>query len=33
MKAEMGALEKNETWELIYLPNGKKTMGWKCVLA
>jgi hypothetical protein len=31
MIEEMNALEKNETWELAVLPNGKKTVGCKWV--
>lgn len=27
---EMSALEKNETWEIVDLPPGKKTVGSKC---
>ena len=33
MQAEIDALEKNETWELIQLPKGKKPMGCKWVFA
>ena len=29
MEAEMDALQKNETWELVDLPSGKKSMGCK----
>lgn len=31
MEAEMDALEKNGTWELVNLPKGKKAMGCKWV--
>ena len=31
MEAEMDALQKNETWELVYLPSSKKPMGCKWV--
>lgn len=30
MMEEMSALEKNETWEIVDLPPGKKTVGSKC---
>ncbi|MCE3050453.1 hypothetical protein HAX54_047241 [Datura stramonium] len=30
MIEEMSALEKNETWEIVDLPPGKKTVGSKC---
>ena len=33
MKAEMDALEKNGTWELVDLPKGKKPVGCKWVFA
>ena len=33
MKAEMDALEKNGTWELVDLPKGKKPVGYKWVFA
>ena len=33
MRGEMDALEKNETWELVDLPKGKKPMGCKWVFA
>ena len=33
MEAEMDALQKNETWELVDLPNGKKPMDYKWVFA
>ena len=29
----MDALQKNKTWELVYLPSGKKPIGCKWVLA
>ena len=29
MEVEMDALQKNETWELVDLPSGKKPMGCK----
>ena len=29
MEAEMDALQKNKTWELVYLPSGKKLVGCK----
>jgi hypothetical protein len=31
MKLEMDALEKNGTWKLVTLPEGKKTVGCKWV--
>ena len=31
MEVEMDALQKNETWELVDLPSGKKPMGCKWV--
>ncbi|KAK8574585.1 hypothetical protein V6N12_062275 [Hibiscus sabdariffa] len=31
MKVEMEALEKNNTWELVKLPEGKKTVGCKWI--
>ena len=33
MEAEIDALQKNETWELVYLPSGKKIVGCKWVFA
>ena len=33
MEIEMDALQKNETWELVDLPSGKKPMGYKWVFA
>lgn len=33
MRVEMDALEKNETWEVVYLPNEKKTVGRKWVFS
>ena len=33
MEAEMDALQKNETWELVDLPNGKKRVGCKWLFA
>ena len=33
MEAEMDALQKNETWELVDLPSGKKPMGCKWMFA
>ena len=29
MEAEMDALQKNKTWELVDLPSGKKLVGYK----
>lgn len=31
MNKELDALEKNETWELTFLPKGKKAIGSKWV--
>jgi Reverse transcriptase (RNA-dependent DNA polymerase) len=31
MRAEMKALEKNHTWQLVSLPKGRKTVGCKWV--
>jgi Reverse transcriptase (RNA-dependent DNA polymerase) len=31
MKEELGALERNETWEIVQLPKGKKVVGCKWV--
>jgi hypothetical protein len=31
MQAEMDALQDNQTWELVPLPSGEKTMGCKWV--
>lgn len=31
MEEEMRALEKNQTWELVDLPRGKKLVGSRCV--
>ena len=31
MNEEMAALESNDTWELVPLPNGKKAIGYKWV--
>ena len=33
MEAEMDALKKNATWELVDLPSGKKLVDYKCVFA